>query len=146
MKNTKKLAALLLAAIMVMALAACGNKSANEGSDSLYVGTAMQDEGTAEPAESAEPAVESSPVMAAVYDNFVNGERFGEIQEMYMGYAHFETALKGDFVDVVENDGLDAGCHESLGDVEADTVGCACDPGIFPFEGEWICCHRCCFI
>lgn len=101
MKNTKKLAALLLAAIMVMALAACGNKSANEGSDSLYVGTAMQDEGTAEPAESAEPAVESSPVMAAVYDNFVNGERFGEIQEMYMGYAHFETALKGDTIELI---------------------------------------------
>ena len=98
MKNTKKLAALFLAAIMVMALAACGSKSANEGGDNLYVGTAMQDEGAA---EAAEPAVESSPVMAAVYEKFVNGERFAEIQERLMGYAHFETALKGDTIELI---------------------------------------------
>lgn len=94
MKNTKRLAALLLTAVMVMALAACAGKSANEGSDNLYVGTAMQDEGAVDTAE-------SSPVMAAVYENFVNGERFGKLQEMYMGYAHFETALKGDTIELV---------------------------------------------
>ena len=98
MKNAKKLAALLLSAVMVMACAACGGKTASEGSDNLYVGTAMQDP-PAEPA--AEPAVESSPLMAAVYEKFVNGERFAEIQERLMGYAHFETALKGDTIELI---------------------------------------------
>ena len=101
MKNAKKLAALLLSAVMVMACAACGDKTASEGSDNLYVGTAMQDpptEPAAEPA--AEPAGESSPVIAAVYEKFVNGERFTKLQEMYAGYAHFETALKGNAIEL----------------------------------------------
>ena len=97
MKNAKKLAALLLSAVMVMACAACGDKTASEGSDNLYVGTAMQDP-PAEPA--AEPAGESSPVIAAVYEKFVNGERFTKLQEMYAGYAHFETALKGNAIEL----------------------------------------------
>ena len=52
-----------------------------------------------------------------------------------------ESALKGGLVDVVENDGFDTGSHESLGDVETDTIGCARNPGVLPLKREWICCH-----
>ena len=49
-----------------------------------------------------------------------------------------EAALEGGLVDVIENDVLRAGGDESLRDVEADAVGGAGDPGVFPFQGKQI--------
>ena len=45
-----------------------------------------------------------------------------------------EASLHELLVDVVEDDGLDVSCGESLGDVETDTVGSTCDPGVLSFE------------
>ena len=45
-----------------------------------------------------------------------------------------QSALKGCFVDVVEDDVLDAGCNKRLGDVESDAVGSACNPSVFSFQ------------
>lgn len=98
MKSTKKLTALLLAAAMVLICAACGSAPASNGDAGLYVGTAMQDEDS-----SAAPVPdegESSPIMEAVYQNFVSGEGFSQLRDTYAGLAHFETELKGDAIEL----------------------------------------------
>ena len=47
-----------------------------------------------------------------------------------------ESALESSLVDVIEDNVLHASSHESLGDVEANTVRCACNPRIFTLKGE----------
>ena len=44
-----------------------------------------------------------------------------------------KSALKGSFVNVVEDNVLNTGSHESLGNVKADAIGSACNPGILSF-------------
>ena len=73
---------------------------------------------------------------------------FGHVADisLYVGYAGLfvviESFLKEFFVDVIEDDGLDAGCNESLCDVEADTIGSAGDPGVLSFKRKKILCHN----
>ena len=97
MKSTKKLTALLLAAAMVLICAACGSAPASNGDAGLYVGTAMQDEGSSAVPVPDEGA--SSPIMEAVYQNFVSGEGFSQLRDSLAGLAHFETELKGDAIE-----------------------------------------------
>ena len=50
-----------------------------------------------------------------------------------------QAPLQRGLVDVVEDDVPDAGFDKSFGDVEADSVGSARDPGVLAFEGEEVC-------
>ena len=45
-----------------------------------------------------------------------------------------QTASEELLINVVKDDCLDACSHESLGDVETDTIGCASDPGVLSFQ------------
>ena len=50
-----------------------------------------------------------------------------------------EAPLQSGFVDVVEDDVVDAGGDESFRDVEADAVGSARDPGVLSFKRKRVC-------
>ena len=45
-----------------------------------------------------------------------------------------QTTLQSSLVDVVENNVLNTCCNKSLSNVEANSVGCASDPGVFSFQ------------
>ena len=45
-----------------------------------------------------------------------------------------QATLQGSLIDVVENNGLDTSAYKSLGDVETDTIGSACYPGILSLK------------
>ena len=45
-----------------------------------------------------------------------------------------QTASEELLINVVKDDCLDASSHESLGDVETDTIGCASYPGVLSFQ------------
>ena len=57
----------------------------------------------------------------------------GDVLDSGLGIVA-QAALQGGFIDVVEDDVVNAGCNESLCDVEADSIGSTGNPGVLPFK------------